>query len=238
MELIEVAGSQVSLPCETSNLAVGQTFNGFAPARTELLSPSGEVFITDSAHPSAQDDLTLQGLTAAPEVEHFADWSAPPVPGTVVAASRLGGRAEIRVVGPEDISSVRFEVSIGRVKSSPSPIEAGGTYGYDDLVFQSEAPSRTLHPRVLQLQTSGQALCSEVPSAWFQLSSRTPEVCELFEFPEPSDATSSGNLPINFRLRQNGACILDVEAPRLPANLGFPVQWQATFTEVERHWGW
>lgn len=232
---IPVAGSRLRFDCPDASqtqLATGQPFP--TEPRLELLDPAGAPISAANVDAYARDDLVLRSeldLGIDPPAR-FADWVAPDAPGTVEIEPSLGDAVTVRVVGPESVVDADVEFRIGHIKAEPTPVAAGGVYRPADLLHHGSAATNGLAPHVAGLATARGPLCSSPPARWFELASNTPQICEVLPSSR-SDSAPWGEA----RLLRDGTCELELRAPALAPEAGFPVRWRATFQDVDELFG-
>jgi hypothetical protein len=180
-------------------------------------------YFADNADGDAQVTVRLHGAFEAGHAtpESLAQWLTQPEPGTVQIVPELGEPVEVQVV---DSASVTAEISYRLVSV------AGGGLGVVDGGSYGPGFARTgnrLAPIVQRMRVGDAIVCSTPDHRWFELTSATPETCEII------DRDDFGQLPSDdigrvAHLLRDGTCRVKLVGP------GTRVETlEATFVNVE-----
>lgn len=189
------------------------------PAPTALpLNGRSEKFFAENAPEAVQ--LTLEsGRDVLPEGKQ---WRLEG-PGTVRVALAtmlpVSGVTTFEVIGPEALVSATGQLTLLRAAAKGSfstVIEPGASY---PLFFPDELNGVELN--LDPVQTTGGALCSQVPPAWFSVTSTTAHRCAPLAMPV-TGLYGYGTQVAN--IIATGDCELAVTVP------GSPLKWAASFT--------
>ena len=204
-----------------------------------LVDDKGEIFVADNARGDRQATVRLRGAVLTPTFAPagLGEWW-PPLPGIVEVVPSFGSPLQIDVIDPARVTAVKVDFQLAaRHLASPLEIAAGATYGeggWEDM-------ANRLSARIHDAQVDGVPLCSFPDPEWFELVSKTPDVCEIIEAEAAEsklvlfDGIGSGR---SARLKKDGTCSLDLRAPELSSKAGFPLSVSATFRNIEDLHDW
>jgi hypothetical protein len=198
-----------------------------------LVDENGEVFVANNARGDRQATVRLRGALTTPPTApaSLGEWT-PLLSGLVEVVPSFGSALQIDVIDPARVTAVTIDFQLAaRHLASPITIETGASYGeggWEDM-------ANRLSPRIHDAEVDGVPLCSFADSSWFELVSNTPDVCEIMEAEAAEsklvsfDGIGTGQTA---RLKKDGTCSLDLRAPELAPDGGFPLSVSATFRNI------
>lgn len=183
--------------------------NDFTWIRASLRDEEG-TFYANNAAQDAQVSLRLHGSFEAQHATpaSFSSWIPPLVPGPIEVVPAFGDSAQIEVVGAEAITDVDVQFQIAGTAGGGFPIVDGESYGPGGY---ARSANRAI-PGIGTITVGERPLCSAPSQSWFQLETRTPDVCEIV--PHEGEYLFSGDTPGSAgRLLRDGTCTLELSTP-------------------------
>lgn len=203
-----------------------------------LLDGDGEPFDADNAELDAQASVELLGLFDAQHASpgSLSEWLPPSRPGAVEIVPVVGDPLLVEVVDASSIVAADVSFQVPGVAAGSWPLEDGGTYS------AWGRSGRRVVPTIDSLMTAAGPLCSAPDSAWFEVSSESPQICEVVPFQSfvfgstdsdglfLLDADSVGRA---LRPLEDGTCTLTLRADGFLAEAGLPIEFAATLQNVD-----
>ncbi len=201
----------------------------------QLVDAEGAEFVPLNVSARSPAAFTLRppaGTTLTPPDGGLLSLGLPGSPGLLVATPPFGPPITVEVVPAGRVGQPELVFGLPAIGSAFLPLQAGETYDGNRLGRRI----RRVVPTLLGASIGGAPLCVTPPTAWFELQSLTPEVCDVRGQlgAEPFDFLAPG-MPIGLSayVLRDGACSLTLRAPEFSAGAGFSASVTTTFLNVD-----